>query len=376
MAIQFKCPQCEAQIKVPDTAAGQVGRCPACELRIAVPNIAPPSPGESTEPIAAQHPDVAPPAPAENDAPARDDVPDFSGITGDEVVDDTTIPQIAVDAAENSAGGEFPISDMAVGRSRSVARRLEDRQRTKRGSVLIPLSCCAMFLVVLAAAGIRLGYFRGPLEGELTGSVASDVAVDPHLMPRKEIKAPKETLDLVLTGLEENSESLLSRLMRLEFSGSSDGLTVSLVAERRGDFYVVAISQNESLQEYRDEHDRAWNALRLAELEKATTRFVTEYAQAESENRPVESLAAYRDSIGVNALVEGLGYVLAAKVETSLDGRKGVAESRCMAEQDGNLYFLLPRGTKSFQIVGRDLPGGHPKFPGSFTVNVKTAQTP
>lgn len=77
MAIQFQCPTCDAVVKVPDSAAGKIGRCPKCDKRVQIPNVAPPAapPAAPTPAATAAAAPFVPPLPDFDAPPAAGPAP-------------------------------------------------------------------------------------------------------------------------------------------------------------------------------------------------------------------------------------------------------------------------------------------------------------
>jgi len=79
-------------------------------------------------------------------------------------------------------------------------------------------------------------------------------------------------------------------------------------------------------------------------------------------------LINYRNKVGLNSLMGGLGYHMEARVNNKI--------YPCVHDDfQGGLYFLVPKGTLQFEIMGRKLDSGRTPFPGKYQVQV-TQQYP
>lgn len=356
MAIRFQCPKCDSPIQVPDDAAGKVGSCPACAVKIRVPEVEIP-PRES---VPGRDPAVPERVPVDENP-----IPDFSS-------QETPAAVAAPGEPSTVDEGGLPVIQETVLDGESMTRRLQRRQESSSRALFIPLICCGIFLAVLAAVGFRSGLLstKGSLHGKLRATTGKEIYLGPGFLPKASIGVDDETAAAVFEGLGGDPEILLSELMRVEFHGEPGTLKIELLAQRDTDFFVVPIEQSPPLVEFERDQQVALDGLRMAELKPAAKKFCRQYAAAQIDGRAVEGIGDFRDSVGLNTMVGGLGFVVEARIEKQVSGRRAVIGRRCVAEQNGNLYFLLPRGTKKFQLTGRTLADGSVPFPGEFTVAV------
>ncbi|MFK7779195.1 MAG: hypothetical protein QM501_13900, partial [Gimesia sp.] len=72
---------------------------------------------------------------------------------------------------------------------------------------------------------------------------------------------------------------------------------------------------------------------------------------------------------GLNSLMGGLGYHMEARVNNKI--------YPCVHDDfEGGLYFLVPKGTLQFEIVGRKMENGWTTFPGKYKVQVTQQYSP
>ncbi len=347
MAIQFNCPYCTASIRVPDSASGKQGTCPKCSTKILVPTIEVPPASEPSPPAAAGDPAVTegqPEAPPED--AAAPPMPDDASLGGE--------PQFPSFAAAD------PVDDAP---QPSVARRYKKRTKRKKSGLVVPV----MFGSVLVGSILYLYWTQVPkLEGEVRAAALEEAELPPGLVSRRLVDLPKDKVDLVLEGLTESPERLKSQIMSIEFRGSREGIQVTLEEGSKTQFYRVSINADPELQAFYDRNARRLSAPQEAELQEAATAFFEAWAAAAEENEELDDLASFRDRLGLTTLVGGLGYHLQAICGSEI--------YRCVYENERYIYFLLPHGTKKFEIQGRELKGSSLMFPGHYTAKVVKAK--
>ncbi len=109
--------------------------------------------------------------------------------------------------------------------------------------------------------------------------------------------------------------------------------------------------------------------MRATELQKKLTEYTQEKLSSSGGRGVPFDAAAVRDAIGLNGRLNTLGFL----VEAIVQGRA----VRCASEdQEGNLYFALPRGITGFQVRGRTLSDGKRHFPGEYTIVVDPKPIP
>jgi hypothetical protein len=292
---------------VPDDAAGKVGRCPKCQVKIRIPQIEIPAPPPQPEA----------PSSASQETPPEDLPP----------IEPDSTPQLSVPDSEPPEGG-FDFLPSENEQSASLAHKVKIRQRSSLSAMLVPVAACGIFIGLLVVLLYFFGVFSSKLTGELEALAVPSASLDAGHIGRDVFSVPGETLDLVLTRLEDDPLALVSRLAEFEFRGTPGGLDVSLVRGRAAEIYVVTIAQNRRLKQFADAHREEFATMRTRALASAARTFALEFRKAEEEDRPIDDLASYRDTIGVNALVGGLGFQLVAVFETTVEGTPAFVEQR------------------------------------------------
>ncbi|MEO1999151.1 MAG: hypothetical protein ABGZ17_28225 [Planctomycetaceae bacterium] len=342
MAIQFNCPVCTAQIRVPDAVAGKRGKCPQCATLIAIPQV--------------ERPDVQASAVTLLDAsPAsRAASPPAEFETGTQPIQSSDI------SAFDEPKFEVPQSLMAS--------KVKQRQRRMSVSVVAPLIFGALLILVV------LYWFREPtksLEGELTAVMLNADPLEPRIVPKSTVAVSAEILDFVLADLEREPQLLKSPgSMNVEIAGTPQGLAIQVFEVPKKQFFAVDLSTDEVLRGYIAEHAKALEESRSDVLRAAAVRFFKDWYQTRQRDPRaiVKDLLNYRNEIGLSTLVGGFGF----HVEAEIGGNR----YRCVYEDDERrLYFLLPSDTRKFTLLGRKVAGSRVEFPGSYRVRVTVPQT-
>lgn len=362
MAIEFNCQYCSAMIRVPDNAGGGKGKCPRCARRITVPKVstkAPPKvPGpddlfvapESDEPISA--------APDDSDVTFATASPDEFA----EAADDQFAPA-TIDVFSPAAR---PLGQLPVAAPRkalppgSIASKL--KKKKSGGSWLIPVG---FGLALIGAVGwfVWQQYQSERLVGELTAEYAPVLELAAADVDRGLFKQSPDELKSVFDELEKSSVPFNSSLMQVLIGANKRTMEVRINAGVQTQFYRVDIQNDVALINYRKKHTFELEEYRVAELERAGTDFVNDYKKVLDKSAAKSTLNDYRNTLGLPALVRGLGLQVEAVY--------GNAPYRCVYEdREGALYFLLPAGAKGFEIRGRKY-NGKVIFPGKYQVTVK-----
>lgn len=351
MAIEFVCPYCEAQIRVPDKAAGKSGKCPRCVRKLMVPRVSAPLPTIAAVP---EPPAVLP------------GLPDFAGVVAhpaqtvddDEIVFAEAAPEIDPAPATPAA----PIVDLAAlpQVSTSVARKLKKRRRSLVW--LVPV-----FFGLLLCGGLAWLYFPDLLParvtGDLTASPMSYPELEPVLIDWSLLGGTEEEAKAVLAELEKQPIPLISSLMQVQLRGTAAGLQVFVTAGADTSFYRIDLASNPSVQAWLKKHAAELEGVRERQLERAGKSFVPVAKAVQSGASPIADLVGYRDTLALPALAGGLGNHLAARTKSQL--------YPCVYQQsDTALYFLLPPGLSEFQLEGRAVSGSRISFPAKLTVRV------
>lgn len=377
MAIQFNCPYCTAPIRVPDTAAGKKGSCPKCGTKVMVPT--PSGPPGAPEP----EPEPDPVIDSGEAVEAVDELPDVhKQVVRKKVkkvkkivkkVKKTTGPggnEVEEIVTEEIVSAEPVISDRpAYGvntTSSSVSSQLR-RNRRRRGS---PLWVMTLFLVGAGVIVVLLIMLwqqnkQDALKGELTGEPVTYPAITPALVNRSQLDLPEETMTAVLNELSGKPLRIQSsaNLVDVMVGANEQGLQINVLPGREGSWYRVDASSDPDLLALVQEKRGEWDTLRSEELAKAVNTFVKAKHEDDTGKKNTLNVSEYRNSVGLNSLVSGLGYVVELRVD--------VGNHRCVYEDSNNrLYFLLPSGLRTLHLRARQLPDGTRAFDGEFVVKV------
>lgn len=163
-----------------------------------------------------------------------------------------------------------------------------------------------------------------------------------------------------------DSEWLRSSHAEVEFSAGNDGLVIRVVEGRETRFVRFRIDKG--LREWYDANVQQLDDGHKQQLGKSLTEFFEAWDVAIRNQTGVDQVMRFRDTVGLAGCVYGLGYNVSARV----DGRL----YPCVYEDDRSLYFLLPRDTKKFQIVGFHSNGDPSDFSGEYRVTIKTPKKP
>lgn len=357
MAIEFNCPACGVAIRVPDAAAGAKGSCPTCQTKLLVPQIAPP-----VELPADPEPVI--PAPPTDELP----VPFIPAQAG-------PVEGAAAEAPSRVFSGEPqppvsfpgpPTSDHPVGvppvipPSTSMASRVKRRSRGTKSGLWFPILCG----VVLVGGIAWLYILQQPrLTGDRVASFIEAEALEPRSIDSSLIDVPNDILTNVLEHFESNRERLKSQVVETQFSASGDALEIQILTGSQTQFVRFPI--DEDLRSWYVDHHSELEAPRRKMLRKSLKDFFQDWDVAVRNQQGVEDFAVYRDTVGLAASVDGLGFNVCAKIDQTL--------YPCVYEDAGFVYFLLPPSTRKFKLVGARIDGAKSAFPGEYHVTVKPA---
>jgi len=378
MAIEFNCPQCGVAIRVPDAAAGARGSCPTCHTKLLVPQVAaPPTQVAADEPIGQQPaaPPMAPPqAVVENPVPFSPAPPSTppgqfidaapvgvpNGFPGEQSVTpqfETPVAPVQFPGPPTPTPGQ-PI----VPASSSVAARVRRRSKGKKSGLWFPILCG-----VALVGGIAWMYLQQmpSLNGDRVAAFIKNEAMKPRIVDKAMFDVPDDIRSRVLDHFAENRERVKSDILETQFSAKDAGLEVQILTGSQTRFVRFPI--DDDLRKWYDENYDLLESPRARLLKKSLVAFVNDWDVAIRNQQGVEDILLYRDSVGLAASVDGLGFNVSAKVDQLL--------YPCVYEDDGFLYFPLPPSTKKFKIVGTHTNGRKSKFPGEYNVTVKKLKT-
>jgi hypothetical protein len=376
MAIQFNCPYCTTQIRVPDSAGGKRGTCPRCRAKILVPRVT----VKTARPAAGQAATEAEPEPkkkkkAKSIRERLLEEPQFVGIPESE-----SVPAIAaasspppVPARETTDSGPAPPLPVTVAipsASRETATpyaRALKRRRRRRRFVWVPILFGLALVGAVAVFLVLTG--RKKLEGTLDAVIVPEANLPPRTIGDTPASVDKEKVTKVLEYLQQKPLGVLRSdigLMKHEVTATSSGLSVAVYETDNVQIYRVDVGKNKALRDFLKDKAAQLDRPRVKELDAGLKEFYESSANAIAEGGsvPKDALEVLRSRVIVNSLVGAAGYHLLASVGGQL--------YLCMYEDDrGRLYYLLPRGTKKFSLVGRKLADGTRQLPANYTVNVE-----
>ena len=370
MAIEFNCPQCGAAIRVPDAAAGAKGSCPACQTKLLVPQVPVPPPVSPQQPIVP--PPVAPPPmapqritddsapfpdvrPGEPFTPLVDAAP--ASVLGGGTAESPGFPQFASPVAP----GQFPgppaptPGQPIVPVGTSMAARVRRRSKSKKSGLWFPV-LCGLALV----GGMAWLYIQQmpSVTGDRFASFISKEALNPKVVDKGMIDVSDDIRSRVLAHFAEDRERVKSQIVETQFSANDAGLEIQILTGSQTKFVRFPI--DEDLRRWYDQHFDELESARTRLLKSSLVDFVNDWDVAIRNQQGVADILLYRDSVGLAASVDGLGFNVSAKVDQTL--------YPCVYEDEGFLYFPLPPSTKKFKIVGILADGKKSNFPGEYNV--------
>jgi hypothetical protein len=364
MAIQFNCPYCTSAIRVADDAAGRIGKCPKCGTRLRVPR--PDVPGAAAPHTGPVEPLPSPPLPSPDlAAPLESEIDNpFAGMLAPPPAPPVPPPQPPAAAKDTS-----PFAALDTAAAVDVDDPLPSlRHRRRKGPGLaVKVAVPLVFLLILF--GIGGGYWwsqRPTMTGDLPGERLPTDTLLSASIPASLVDAPEAAYDAAVDGLVETPQTIATDLMFVEFVGGPEGLQVRLQAGPDTELVRVSVRSNPLLARVADEQAEALNADRLREFRTAAREFVEAWRDSRSSGMLFGNTAAYRDTLGVNALLRGVGYHSTAIIDRQ-------AYPCVHEDDDGRLYFVVPRGTTGFVLTERTRDGQASVFPSEYRFQVTVA---
>lgn len=330
MAIEFDCPYCTATIRVPDAYGGKQGRCPKCDTRLLVPLVV--RPGSTTVPDASSSPPTA------NQSPAIPGVP--------------APTEIFVAPAPSTS---------------PVRHRRPARRRPSRALVVgMPVLC---FLILLAVIFFSVTGSLPELSGELVARRLEEKNLPGVTIPWADTGLSPDEQTTLRDFLAMTPETLQSEMMTCRLIGKADGIEVRLTAGAGNEWFAVDTAGNKPLALWLKKERAAINTKRIALLHQNLADYCRDkLAQIGGEKLQIDGLKV-RDNVGINASGNALSFVLMAEAANR--------QIPCSYEDDnGTLYFCLPRETQSFPIRGRTLADAWKPFAGEYTAVVSGISRP
>ena len=172
----------------------------------------------------------------------------------------------------------------------------------------------------------------------------------------------QEIVSAVLLHFEEDPETLRTQLVETRFTTAGGDLQIQVLTG--SDSHFVRFPVDADLRSWYESNREDLEAPKRKNFTKSLKEFFTDWDVAIRNQSGVENPLKYRDDVALTACVDGLGYHVQAMV--------GSNPFRCVFEDDGNLYFLIPRTHKEFRIVGRPLRIDGPSlFPGEYEITIR-----
>jgi hypothetical protein len=151
--------------------------------------------------------------------------------------------------------------------------------------------------------------------------------------------------------------------MTCRFIGGYSGIEVQLTAGPESQWYVVDPTTSKPLALWLKKERSQLNQRRLSTMKTSLVSYCRDkLTQMRGEPIAID-VVSVRDNVGINACGGAFSSVIEA-----IAGNRLVP---CAYEDDqGMIYFCLPKGTLSFQIVGRTFADQSKPFSGEYTVVV------
>jgi predicted Zn finger-like uncharacterized protein len=357
MAIEFNCPNCNAIIRVPDNAGGGKGRCPRCNTRIKVPKTSMPR----VEKKDADDLDLFAP-PGFEDAPGDAPIVEAADVGQ---VPESLEEEVFVPRARGL--GELPAEQPRKAlRPGSISAKLKKKKSGGGGLVAVIFG-----IIVCGAFGGYYWYLQQAdrLSGQLTAEAYPDLELKPAELSVSMFGRSVEDMKTILEELQKSPVRMPSTLMQIQIGATKRAVTVQVSTGTQTQLYRVDVQHDPALMKFRSAHGVEYEELRVADIQQAGPDFVLQYQRVLDKSAKRDVLTDFRNSLAIPALVRGLGHQMIAV--------NGSTTYRCIYEDnEGALYFLMPGGVKTFEIMGIKHPDGKTLFPGKYQVKVVAGSKP
>ncbi len=372
MSIEFPCKYCSATIRVPDNARGGQGRCPKCGMKITVPRKSPPKREEkaAVEEVPfvlpyAEEQSVQSPVKPTPIAPVNIPIPKVISAPPAVVpvpeLEVTSAPVVFDPVALNKPRiGELPTIEPSP--PKPAAKR--SKKRKQANNYLMIGGVAGLVLLGIVGYVIASLLMAEHLKGDLIAGTSENIELRPALIDKSHFKLSPDEVTELLKKLEKKPVPLNSNSMQVELAGSQKGVLVSVAAGTQSRFYRVKTSGVDAIQKYLRKYGTSLDEQRSKQVNRAAAEFIETYQNVLAKKVPAESITVFRDSLAIPSLVGGFGHQLVAAAGRTL--------YPCIYEDsEGGLYFLLPAGITSFEILGRESANGRTVVPAEFKVKVK-----
>ncbi len=336
--LQFRCPYCQAVIRVPNSAMGQSGICQKCGQKILVPVVEADTGSNKGEPV------------PQDQLPERQQISERSEKP---VSEDQAVSELlsALSSAEAPQSEQDPILDLA-------------RRGSNSGKSFL---LTGLFFLLIGAVGAIAVYLlsQPKMQGNLTAQVAPVNAIKPMLIGRQAIGQPELFETFWLRNPDRQIE-INSRLLETSILAQKRGLEIRIYPGPENELYRVDLLQNKPLNDYYTQHLTELEEERKKILIQATVSFLEQMvAKEEILRKNSRLLIEIRDRMVLTAMVHGLGFRLVALV--------GEKQYPCVwQDKQDRLYFVLPKGTTHFIVREADRAGQKKIFPKTMRFRIST----
>ena len=124
----------------------------------------------------------------------------------------------------------------------------------------------------------------------------------------------------------------------------------------------VARGQAAALGRFVESQSSRRDGLRRDDLAEELGKLVFAWHAARTADEPFDGWTSFRESVGLAALVGGVGHHATAQT-----GRQNLP---CLYEAGGALVFLVPATLDDFRLIGRRRADGSMPFPADFRVRI------
>jgi hypothetical protein len=340
MPIEFSCPHCESIIRVADGAGGKKGTCPQCREKIVVP------------------------ATSENSGSR-------AAVSPGPVEFRSADPPPEIAPAPPSSPTVFPTFDEPRQTSATV-RDLRDRRRSAKprssGGLAVPIMCGT---ILFGAVFWYIQQTQTGLGGTLEAVVVEQPRLPEGIITRAELTVEPQAFDGVRKSLEERSLMLSDQhqLAEVELTAGRVGLLVRVHPTRAA--RVISLSLNDpKLREFVAQHAREFNRVRLRQISDHAEDFIQSWSAATEEERAkLPRLNEYFEHMAIASATSGFGYHAMLVSDGHSYPCVGVGPG-------GELLFCVPRELEQFTLKGRRPSGDSPRFPGEYSVRVRSNAAP
>lgn len=348
MPVDFHCPHCLAKMRTPDEAMGRETGCPKCAGRLTIPtvDIIEPDPvavlvddpkaGVVTEPVPSG-PSPSAPVAAPPEPPSH-------------------VPAMPVAATDAFAFDAAPSSSPPVGSGQPSGASRPYRRKKKSGiGVMVMIGLVSVAIL----GGVAFVVNSGP--GDMTGTAVAKIVPGEGLSTSIPLPAGPSSERLVRE-LGSDPVQLRTELFETSFGATGTELLVRVTKTSVGEIFEVDFSADPAVSSWLEANGQASNQRRLTRLaENVATMAVAIGTDPPSR----DGAAAYRDSVGLAGLQNGLGPHLIAEAA-------GFAHPVVSEPSPGVLRWVLPQGTIQFAVL--PAPANRGGLPATFRYDVTVSR--